>query len=587
VLRDAAEAAAPPRAEAGASWSYREPAIFAVVFLIYFLCPLRISTDSALVLHRAYSLLHGEAGALDGLIMAVPQHHGATLAPNGTIQSMYPVGPSLLVLPAVAVLDQIAPDLRASLMNRATAKEIEVFLASLIGAISAVLMWRLALRATSRSGVAALATLIFAFASPMLSTASRGLWQHGPLVLVILGTWLAFGRAGDAGSSARRWLCVAGLLTAFSFVVRPLALPFVFAASIYALLLHRRDAIVFLSAGIAVAVSWVGFNVWAEGQIVPPYYLPGGFEIRGGGWQERVLGQIVSPSRGLLVYSPIFLLACVGPILKYRRGALDRNDGLAIGAAIALLLLHAGSVAWWAGWSYGPRYMTDVVPFVAYLCIDPLDRIAGLPRSATRSLCRAAVAILLLISVGMHANGAINQSTHRWNEEPAPIDDRSQFPRLWDWRRPQFLAGPFVLPPNNLRAAASGFWSPPPPKTARIAVFFDAAPLRPDFIRRLRASSGLRVAIPWTASAIERLGGTVHFDVVAWSNPAVSRALSIRVAGREYARWNLQPDGRRTVQSITIPVEQLTAAELDAPLEIVADDAPGLLKVAIGRVWRP
>ena len=218
---------------AASRWTW-DAGIFAAAFLVYFLSPLRVSIDSSFVLPRAYSLLHGDGGALDAMLMVDPVRHGVTLAPNGQIHSMYPVGPSLLALPVVVVLDLIVPDLRASLLDRTTAIEIETFIAVLISAMSAVLMWRLARHATPRVGVALLAVLIFAFASPMWSTASRGLWQHGPLVLLTLGAWLALCRAGDEGQATRRWLLVAGLLAACTVITRPLAVTFVLAASIHA-----------------------------------------------------------------------------------------------------------------------------------------------------------------------------------------------------------------------------------------------------------------------------------------------------------------------------------------------------------------
>ena len=555
--------------------------IFAAVFLVYLLSPLRSSVDSSFVLPRAYSLLHGDGGALDAMVMADPATHGVTLAPNGQIHSMYPVGPSLLALPVVAVLDLIVPDLRASLLDRTTAVEIEAFLAALISAMSAVLMWRQARRATRRVGVALLAVMIFAFASPMWSTASRGLCQHGPLVLLTLGAWLALRRAGDEGHATRRWLLVAGLLAAFTVVTRPLGVAFVLVASIHAIVVHRRDAIVFLSAGAAVAACWIVFNWLTEGQFVSPYYLPGTFPIRGGAWYERVFGQLISPSRGLLIFSPIFLLAFIGPLSKWRGGTLDRHDGLAIGATISLLFVHLGSSAWWAGHSYGPRFMTDAVPFLVYLCIDPLERLAAMPRSWTRTGLRAAVTGLVLISVAMHLNGATNRNLETWNQKPRSIGDPSEYHRLWDWRHPQFLQGPIELPPNRLCQALSRLGSPPRPRSARIAMFFDPEPFRPGFIWRMRAVDGLAVPLPWTLQEIADLGGRVRIDVVAWSDDMGPHVLAIWAAGHEIARWRVRADGRMASYEIALPIEAVTSEESGAPLRVVVDDTPGLLKVAI------
>jgi hypothetical protein len=52
--------------------------------------------------------------------------------------------------------------------------------------------------------------------------------------------------------------------------------------------------------------------------------------------------------------------------------------------------------------------------------------------------------LLLLLSVGINASGALNAATWKWNALPLNIDQHPE--RLWDWRQPQFLAG-IIRPP--------------------------------------------------------------------------------------------------------------------------------------------
>ena len=99
-------------------------------------------------------------------------------------------------------------------------------------------------------------------------------------------------------------------------------------------------------------------------------------------------GLTVSPSRGLLIYSPIVLVAGYGAI---RHGDLSSiaivristmDDGRSTMddrcrcdlllryvslAAIAVLLTYSKFIAWWGGHGYGPRYLTDAMPFVGLL----------------------------------------------------------------------------------------------------------------------------------------------------------------------------------------------------------------------------
>jgi hypothetical protein len=121
---------------------------------------------------------------------------------------------------------------------------------------------------------------------------------------------------------------------------------------------------------------------------------------------------------------------------------------------------------WWAGASYGPRFFADMTPYLTYLLIPFLAWLSSL-HGPKRFLLSATFAFTALVSVAMHAQGALNESTAKWNLFPESIDVEPV--RVWDWRRPQFLAGvtfqPAPPPSVNLDAMAC---SEPPaaPETA-------------------------------------------------------------------------------------------------------------------------
>jgi hypothetical protein len=74
---------------------------------------------------------------------------------------------------------------------------------------------------------------------------------------------------------------------------------------------------------------------------------------------------------------------------------------------------------WTGGWSYGPRFLTDVAPLVVWFLPATL---AALARS--RRLVLSCLAVLVVaLSVAIQARGAFEQST-----------------AVWDWSDPQFLA---------------------------------------------------------------------------------------------------------------------------------------------------
>ena len=110
-------------------------------------------------------------------------------------------------------------------------------------------------------------------------------------------------------------------------------------------------------------------------------------------------GILVSPGRGLLVYSPIAIGSLIGMALVWRRHGdlLLRYVGPGV---LCTLLLYSKWGNWWGGSSYGPRLLADLGPALALL-LYPVGPLVG------RSRLLKAVAILLAVwSVGAHAIGA-------------------------------------------------------------------------------------------------------------------------------------------------------------------------------------
>jgi hypothetical protein len=183
-----------------------------------------------------------------------------------------------------------------------------------------------------------------------------------------------------------------------------------------------------------VGVPWVAYNVAVYKALVPPYYARGAFsaETR---FAEGLLGNLFSPSRGLLIFSPVLVFALSGFVLALRDRA-QRPLNIAYAAIVVanLIVIGAGSI-WWAGHSYGPRFTTDIVPFLVYFTAFNFR----LPEPVVpwrRGLFFACIAALCLVSMFMHAQGALYVENMIWNVNPENID---QIPsRAWDWTDPQF-----------------------------------------------------------------------------------------------------------------------------------------------------
>ena len=161
-------------------------------------------------------------------------------------------------------------------------------------------------------------------------------------------------------------------------------------------------------------------------------------------------GLLISPSRGLLIFSPVFLFAAAGIYLWFREGRKWHPE--IYGTCLLVAAVHLVVIARWRGWpggyNYGPRLLTDVVPCLVILMIPAL-RLVDQSRG-----WRLAFASALLFSVTVQAIGVFFYPNGRWDALPQPLYQHRE--RVWDWEDNQILrtvrAGPVLEPlPTGLR----------------------------------------------------------------------------------------------------------------------------------------
>jgi hypothetical protein len=232
----------------------------------------------------------------------------------------------------------------------------------------------------------------------------------------------------------------AGFFLALAYVVRPTNSIPVLLLTLYVALAYRRYLPGYLAAAALVALPFFASNRAIYGEWLPPYFSPG--KLGHGGLDlEAFAGTLVSPGRGLLVYSPVFLFMAYGVISKVRRRDRGRLD-LVLLAVIGLhwfLMSYWGT--WWAGDSYGPRFFTDVLPFLMYFLI-PVVAAVGRPVTVRGGVLALGFGLAVLASAFMHYSGGMRGESWRWNIHPPPhaaANDLSE--RVWDWSDPQFLRG--------------------------------------------------------------------------------------------------------------------------------------------------
>lgn len=79
-----------------------------------------------------------------------------------------------------------------------------------------------------------------------------------------------------------------------------------------------------------------------------------------------LLRLLVDPSRGLLVFSPVFLVG-LAAIPRARKALSSPQLWSLVLAPAAIVLMYAGYPNWHGGWTAGARYLVPAMPFLALL----------------------------------------------------------------------------------------------------------------------------------------------------------------------------------------------------------------------------
>jgi hypothetical protein len=323
-------------------------------------------------------------------------------------------------LPAVLAVPFYALPVWGGLDPRAEAVRLleKVSAAAIVAASVAALF--LALVELVSTGWAAAIAVVYAFGTSSFSLTSQALWEHGAgQLFVALTLYLLIKARAD-----ERLVALSGLTLTLAVVARIANVALALPIAVYVALTHSRRLPGFvLMAGAALTPLLVYQHVYFgsifrhghEGYSAPfVWRTPLG---------EGLQGLLLSPGRGLFVYSPVLALVIPGMVLAWTRGPRLLRY-LAV-SSVLFTLLYAKFIYWWAGWVYGPRYFADLSPI---LCVLLCPVAQALP---SRRAFRAAFAALAVLSVAIHAVGAFCWDA-RWDAE-AHLEEGLD--AIWSWPR--------------------------------------------------------------------------------------------------------------------------------------------------------
>lgn len=461
-----------------------------VLTAIYTLSPNRaaVGSDSFLVVPTAHSLLY--EGNLDLAEYADESWYGVHYAQttlNGRVVDYFPWLTAALTVPAVAVWDLAASVTggphSGDLIAAADTTPIQALYAALLAALAAAVLGLVTrellalvpaaddgsvteprLPARLRPWAVTVWSLMIGLGTSLWSTASRALWQHGPSILLGALALLVLLRILRSDERLHLQLLAAGCgaLLALAYWERPVNLVLTLVA-LTSLVLLRREALPPLLAGsAAVHAVMVALTLFWLGRPLPPYFSGSRIGVHPQ-LLDAAAANLISPARGLFVFSP-FLLGAGLLLVPSRLRSLGRPLSLQVLVSLAgtlayLLAVSAYGEKWWAGHSYGPRFMSEALILLAPLALLGLFGPAAAMNRSRGGTARSGRirplfgAVALLLSVTIHCAGATIGGIQCWNTLPVDVDEAPS--RIWSLEDPQVTSGFQLIRSSGWRGATT------------------------------------------------------------------------------------------------------------------------------------
>jgi len=393
------------------------------------------TTDPLLIVPSSLSLLHDGDLDLSEFGSAVdPEFYGVVLI-DGRPYNRYPVGTSLLILPIVWFADHVLPPSETPM---ALALRIASIAAKVLAAVSVALLFVLLVELTGEPRLALGLALVFGFATVHLPIHAGGLFTHNAVIPEILVALLLLVEPD------RRLVALAALPLAAAFVTRPTSAPVIACLSLY-VARHRPEAWPrYALYGGLLGALFVAWSLWMYGALLPPYYVSydgsSPYVMSASRFAEGLVGHLVSPNRGLFAFTPIVAFALWGMLralgARSPRAAFYRALSLAVVVHWVTISLIARK--WWAGWSFGPRHVVEILPLLIVLLVPAIDAFRGSSRRVRAVLAPvAAAALAWSLFVAIHS--ATSAEPQAWSAVPVSVDEHPE--RIWDWRDLQVLRG--------------------------------------------------------------------------------------------------------------------------------------------------
>ncbi|MEM9776644.1 MAG: hypothetical protein AAF902_18845, partial [Chloroflexota bacterium] len=177
------------------------------------------------------------------------------------------------------------------------------------------------------------------------------------------------------------------------------------------------------------------------GSILPPYYGLNRLDDAPVAMWVGLIGNLISPSRGLLVYMPWLIVPLAGLIAVPK---LLKNKLIIYALAWFILqwLIASRAVGWWGGASFGPRLLAESMPALILITLIVWQEIKQhqsiLSVSSAAIFCAAGI-----FGIYLHIYQAFfNQYTAGfwYDAAPAVVAEQEGLGPYFDWQHAQWRA---------------------------------------------------------------------------------------------------------------------------------------------------
>lgn len=328
-------------------------------------------------------------------------HFHPAKAPGGSFLAV----PAYLAVHAIGRMTGADPDDWWTLTVRAWLTS--VLSVGVLGALTVVVVLRLALRLSDGEAVPALlAAIAFAFGTPFFAYSTM-LYEHAAIAFLVGSAFALLWSAGEATSPSRaaRLSAAAGAMAGAAAVAN------------YAMLAVGVLLLGYLVLGRGRRLS----GAWFCGGLLVPLLLLAAYNLRAFGtafttnyafedpqFLERgdaLLGvfripdlavvplALFSPFRGLFLAAPVLALGAVGIASWFRSGRQRAAWWLVVSVLSFFLALLTTFNGWHGGWGASPRYLVPAIPFLAFPAVLAFARARGV----SSAVATASVALNLLV----------------------------------------------------------------------------------------------------------------------------------------------------------------------------------------------